>query len=130
MGMGWEWRIKDIFKAFTLRPVLDVSESRKLRYCSLEHGNGRCPGCDISQPKVYLWNIFCFLFSVTKYGTPYGDSVYSYWRGLWRCLFDCNRQCESLDTWNGQQDDSTLFYVMFKYKPMLAWCGYEMRNMQ
>ena len=105
-------------KAFTWRSVLDELESRKLQHCSLELSNGRCPGCDyitahgisykhvlhpLGVQRCYIW-----LYRVAN--------VYSYRRGLWRCLFDYNRQCESLSSWNGQQDDSTLFYVLLEMK--------------
>ena len=46
VGIGWETKDPDIWKAFTRRFVLDELKSRKLQYCSLEHSNGRCPGCD------------------------------------------------------------------------------------
>ena len=72
------------------------------------------PGVIISQPMVYRISMYCILLAckcvyIWLYRVA---NVYSYRRGLWRCLFDYNRQCESLDTWNGQQDDSTLFLCL------------------
>ncbi len=37
--------------------------------------------------------------------------LYSYRRGLWRCLFNLNRQYQSLSAWNGQQRNVPRFFV-------------------
>ena len=109
-GFGWEM-VRYIMKAFVWRSVWDESNLANSKIKVLNLANDRCPGCDyiISRRPhkhgLYPFGINLIVFEIIRNGE------YSYRRGLWRCLFNFDRQCKSLDSWNRQQDDSTLLFA-------------------
>lgn len=83
------------------RFVLDVSESRKFSNSVLNLATVDAPGVIMNHAGLYL-KFRCIVFNVSLNSQTY-LLVISYRRGLWRCLFNRIGQCESLDTWDGQQ---------------------------
>ena len=132
-GIGWE-DSPDIMKAFTRRCVWDESNLATYRILVLNLATVDVPGVIISllwrpcKHGLYLFghNIIVYIglpkvvqakSRIAKFAWAFCWGIgyfawwsdYSYRRGLWRCLFNQNRQCKSLDSWDGQQDDLTLF---------------------
>ena len=124
----------DIMKAFTRRCVWDESNLATYRILVLNLATVDVPGVIISllwrpcKHGLYLFghNIIVYIglpkvvqakSRIAKFAWAFCWGIgyfawwsdYSYRRGLWRCLFNQNRQCKSLDSWDGQQDDLTLF---------------------
>ena len=54
----------------------------------------------------------CFLFPEGVWGL-----LYTYRRGLLRCSFDSDGQCEGLNAWDGQSTDSCAFLF---YRPFIS----------
>ena len=100
--------IEGVYSTLSLRHI----ESSKFNNLSLERSNGRCPGVWLHQSRGDLVSSYCtFMGALCLFTEVSLRRRISYRRGLWRCLFDYNRQCESLSVWDGQQDDSRFFCV-------------------
>ena len=100
-----------IGKAFTRRSVLDESNLANSFYQSLEHSNGRCPRVWFIRPittlsaRIVSFRAHLLFYIRSVYGKDFhigvgSDVVGSTLIGSWK----------SLSVWNGQQDDSTLFF--------------------
>ena len=75
--------------------------------------NGRCPGCDYINPRGDLASIDCILLGCSQM-YYIGFFTVLIFISAWALTLSVryNRQCKSLDSWNGQQDDSTLFLCL------------------
>ena len=88
-------------KAFTWRSVWDSSKfSQNFQSC-LELSNGRCPWVWLYHSCFQQWEDCIYANRCNLSVLVIGISIFSYRRGLWRCLFNKIRQCEK-PRWVGQ----------------------------
>ena len=87
-------------KGVTVRFGFDVSESRKFDCLSKTKQRERL------MVVYYIHSILALVFSGVNI-----DVIYTFTWGFHRCSFRQTGQCESLDTWNEQQNWLHVFFI-------------------
>ena len=92
-GLGWDDNPRHIKGVYSTRSLRHI-ESSKFNNLSLERSNGRCPGVWLHQSRGDLVSTYCTLMGELYLFTEVSLRLrISYRRGLWRCLFNLDRQC-------------------------------------